>query len=565
MMGYNGVTRREWRWVLILSAVALAATSVPYLAGWMQSSPDHIFGGCILLVDDCYSYLAKMRLGAEGAWLFRIVHTSEAHEGAFLYTFYLALGKLAVLLPIGDLATRLVWGYHGARMMLGLGLLLTVYRFLAAFTARAAVRRLAWLMVAFGGGLGWLLVLLGRSTWWGTPPLDFYLPEGFGLLVLYGFPHLALAQALLLWGVLFFLRSWGALPAEELDRQQDAGKLARMPPRWRRSLSLPREWERLGWGAAAGLAWLLMGLVLPFYVAVGWAVMGAAWWALLVRERRILWQEATWGVVMVLISSPVPLYSAWVFSTDPVYRAWAAQNQILSPHPLHFLSAYGVALALACFAARDVWRADGPGWLTVVWVCVAPVLLYLPFNLQRRLIVGAQAPLSLLAAWGAIKLWRGGKRWLLGALIATMIPTGLILLLGGSAWMLSCPPLVFRDRGEVAALDWLDKRIQPDDVVLTAYDTGNYLPVRVFGRVFLGHGLETVDAEVKEAQVARFFDVRTDDDWRRNLLMAYGIDYVFWGPAERALGAFDPHNTPYLQSIYEVNGYAVFEVGEVEP
>jgi len=141
-----------------------------------------------------------------------------------------------------------------------------------------------------------------------------------------------------------------------------------------------------------------------------------------------------------------------------------------------------------------------------------------------------------------------------------MIATSLVFLAGSGAWMLALPPLVFRDAGEVAALDWLAGQVRPDDVVLAAYDTGNYLPARVGARVFLGHGLETVNAEEKEAQVERFFDVTTDDAWRRQLLARYGVDYVFWGPAERALGAFNPRVASYLRPVYEEGGYTVLKV-----
>ncbi len=530
MIEPGDVTPSERRWVLTWGLVALAITCVPYLLGRSLETPERVFGGCILLIDDCYSYLAKMRMGAQGAWLFHIPYTSEPHSTALLYTFYLLVGKLATLLPGGDLATRVVWVYHGARWVCGLALLATVYRFLAAFTRRVEVRRLAWLLVTCGGGLGWLLVAVGKSNWLGTPPLDFYLPEGFALLALYGFPHVAAAQSLLLGGFLCLLKAW------------------------------ERHRANLKWAALAGFLWLAMGLIVPFYVGVAWAVMGAAWVALGVRRRRVCWRQGWLAGLAVALSAPIVAYSGWVFTTDGVYRTWAAQNRILSPHPLHYLAAYGVPLALACFAARDAWCGDGPGWLALVWVAIVPVLVYLPFNLQRRLVVGVQVPLSLLAAWGAVKLWRRGRRWLVGALVATMVPTACLLLLGGSAWMLSRPALVFRDGGEIAAMDWLEGRIQPAEVVLTAYDTGNYLPVRVPARVFLGHGFETVDFEQKEALVKRFFSVTTGDVWRRQLLAEHGVDYIVWGPAERALGDFEPHTAPYLRQVYEAAGYVVFEV-----
>ena len=532
------VTRQEYRWVLLVSLAVLAVTCMPYLLGWSLKTAESYFGNCIFLADDCYSYLAKMRQGAEGAWLFHIAYTPEPHPGTFFFPFHLLLGKITALFPGGDLTTQLVFVYHGARVLFGLGLLLTVYRFLAEFTRRLAIRRLAWLMVTFGGGLGWLLAALGQPNWLGTPPLDFYLAEGFAFLVLLGFPHIAAAQSLLLWGLLFLLKAW------------------REP-----SLRITHYALRFTFHAAsAGACWLLMGLIVPFYVPVAWAVTGAAWLALGFRKQRTPWREGLLGGVAALVSAPVVAYSTWVFTSDPVYATWAAQNLILSPHPLHYLAAYGIPLLLAAFATRDSWRAEEPVWLPLAWVAVVPVLVYLPFNLQRRLVEGVQVPLSLLAAWGAARLWRSGRRWLVAALLATMLPTSSAILTGSSGWMFTRPAPVFRAAAEMTALDWLAGQTQPNGVILTAYDTGTYLPVRVGARVFLGHGLETVDADGKEAMVTRFFDAATDDSWKQWLLAEYGVDYVFWGPAERALGNFDPGQAPYLRPVYDVGEYSVFEV-----
>ncbi len=548
------ITKREWRWVLAVGVVALALTSVPYLLGIALQSDRQLFGGFVYGVEDGYSYLAKMRQGAEGGWLFHIAYTSEPHPGTFFFPFHLLLGKLASLLPGPDLTARMVWTYHGARLILGMFLLLTTYRFLAAFTSDVRVRRLAFSLVTFGGGLGWLLILFGYENWLGSFPLDLILPEGFAFLVLFAFPHIALAQSLLLWGALFLLRTWG-VGAE-------------------------------GWGAVcgsrfacavlAGLSWLLMGLVVPFYVLVAWAVTGAVWLALALRRviahwgrirlllRSLPWQEAGLAALAGLFTLPVVIYSAWVFLSDPVYATWSAQNLILSPSPLHYLAAYGVLLVLAGFAAPRAWRDKGPGWVALAWVAVVPLLVYLPFNLQRRLVAGVQVPLSLLAAQGLFGLRLRGA-WLRaaagGLLIVLSLTNG--LLVGESCVMLlGRPASVFRHVDEVAALDWLGGRAAPDDVILSAYETGNYLPARVMARSFIGHGPETVHLTAKRALVARFFDPAVSDGWRRDMLAEYGVDWIFWGPAERALGHFDPRTVLWLEPLYQGDGYTILRVTE---
>ena len=536
--------RDEWRFVLILSIVALTVTCIPYMLGAALSTEDRAFGGFVYAVEDCYSYLAKMRQGAEGAWLFHIAYTPEPHPGTLFFPFHLLLGKVAALLPGADLTRHMVWVYHGARVTLGLVLLITVYRFLAACTERVTVRRLAWLIVTFGGGLGWLLVALGQPGWLGSMPLDFILPEGFTFLVLYAFPHIALARSLLLWGILCLVQAWQKRPTSTVQSPDHASRI-----------------RDLKWSTLAGFLWLSMGLIVPFYVVVAWAVMGTAWVALALRERRVPWQAGLLAAEAALVSAPIVIYSARAFTTDPVYATWAAQNQILSPHPLHYLAAYGIPLILAALAARDAWRAERLGWLALAWVAVVPALVYLPFNLQRRLVEGMQVPLSFLAALGILNIrWKGSRaRVVPGVLVAGLSLTNVMLVAGNCLLLQRQPAPIYRDAGEVATLDWLSEQVEPDSVVLAAYETGNYLPARVGARAFVGHGPESIRADEKKALVARFFDSKTENAWRRQLLAQYGVDYVLWGPAERRLGDL-PRQAAYLRRIYDKDGYAVFEV-----
>ncbi|MCX7680585.1 MAG: hypothetical protein N2508_01235, partial [Anaerolineae bacterium] len=165
---------KDYTFLLPNGLLVLLMTSIPYLLGIAQGTQERIFGGFVYALEDCYSYLAKMRLGAAGRWLFRIAYTPEPHPGTLFFPFHILLGKLATLLPGADLTARMVWVYHGARLVCGMVLLLTIYRFLTALTRpeERTLRRLAWLMTAWGGGLGWLLVALGRPDWLGSTPLD---------------------------------------------------------------------------------------------------------------------------------------------------------------------------------------------------------------------------------------------------------------------------------------------------------------------------------------------------------------------------------------------------------
>jgi hypothetical protein len=497
-----------------------------------------------------------MRQGAQGAWLFHIPYTPDEHPGTLFFLLHLLLGKIARLLPGDDLTMRMVVVYHLARVVFGMGLVLSAYRFLAALTEDVSVRRLAWWMVAMGGGLGWLLTALGQIRWLGDVPLDLYFPEGFAFIALYGFPHVAAAQSLLLLGILCLLRAWGGAAGATNWHSLAAG----LPTRRRTGDSTLGS---VKWAALTGLVWILMGLIAPFYVVVAWAIAGAAWLTLCVRRQpgfAIRCREASMVTLAALISTPVVAYSGWVFTIDPVYGVWAAQNQITSPNPIHYLAAYGMPLALAAFAIRDAWRDETRAWLAVSWLAVVPLLVYLPVNLQLRLATGVQVPLSLLAAQGAVRLWNEGRRWMSLSLLALMTPTSVFLLVSSTVWIIGRPSPSFRDAAEILALDWLAKHSQVGDIVLTTYESGSYLPARASVGVLVGHDLEVRDAEKKRHLIERFFDATEDNAWRQRFLAQYGVDYILWGPAERGLGSFDPSDASCLRQAYGGEAYAVFEV-----
>ena len=521
------VTRSELRWMLIASLAVILLASLPTLYAWALADADHVFSGFVYNAEDGNSYLAKMRLGARGDWLFRLVYTPEEHQGALVYIFYLLLGKLAAGLGLSHIVV-----YHLARALLGLGLLLTVYAFTARFTTNVTVRRVAWSLVAIGSGLGWLLTLLGATSWLGSLPLDFWVPEAYAFLVLYSSPHLALAEALLLWAILWTLNAF-----------QGRG---------------------LGWCLYAGLAAFAMAWILPFYAGVLAAVMGAYLLALLVRRRRIPWQETGLTVLVGLGALPPVLYSAWVFTTNPAFVAWAAQNRILSPHPIHYLLGFILLLVPAVWGAILALRQGEELWLLpVAWVLVVPVLLYLPFNLQRRMVAAVQVPLALLAAVGLVA-WFRHRRLVLVAYVDIASLSNLLLVAGSLGPIQQRTAPVYRAGDEVAALEWLAAHSQPEETVLASFQVGNVIPARTDLRVFAGHGPETLDSAEKRADVRRFFKPDASREWRQTLLKEYGIDYVIFGPAERSLGDWDPFSAQYLELMQREGQYAIFAVASQE-
>ena len=517
-----GVTPREWRWATAFAVAVMALTTVPYLVAAAAQNANWRFGGFLLAVEDGNSYVAKMSEGARGAWLFTLPYSTEPQRGVLVYSFYLLLGRLA-----GPDHDTQVIAYHAARVLFGVALLLASYLFLSEFLPRVSQRRLGLLLVALGGGLGWLVALLFPAGLLGSLPVDVISPEAFSYLVLFGFPHLAAARCLFLLGLLAY---------------------------WR------------GRGVLAGLALLGVGLIQPVPVIVAWVVVGVylvlSWWWRRQRGELAAWyHDVLAGLVLGALSAPMVLYTLLVLSADPVLRQWNAQNQLPSPSPFHYLLAYGIWLTVAVPGWRVLWRRQPRlALLAGGWVVAAPLLLYVPVPIQRRLIEGVQLPLASLAVMGLTVALRRFRRWLVPAVAAATLPTAAVLwLIALLAARLPAEP-TFHPADQLAAFAWLARHAPPGQAVLSAFDTGNALPAYAPVVSYIGHGPETVFLAVKAPRVAAFYRASTPDTDRLALLSDGRIAYIIVGPHERALGDFEPGHAGYLQLRFQDGAYSVYEV-----
>jgi hypothetical protein len=173
------------------------------------------------------------------------------------------------------------------------------------------------------------------------------------------------------------------------------------------------------------------------------------------------------------------------------------------------------------------------------------------------------APLAILAVLGLrdLKISPRARNLVSLGLVAGSMLSTLYLAFGGALLVFNRSPKLFEPAAVVAAMDWLGAQSQVNDTVFSSERTGSYVPARIGHRVYLGHEMETADYARKTQTVARFFD-QMDDAARREVLRACNCRFVFWGPSERALGAFQPAQAPYLKRVYANATTSIFEVSE---
>ncbi|MEW5987142.1 MAG: hypothetical protein AB1791_10950 [Chloroflexota bacterium] len=583
---------KEWLLVTAVSLAAVLLTLLPYVLGYTLARPGTVFSGLIMNPEDSQSYFAKMLEGYDGGWLYTIPFTAEPHTPAFVGGFYLTLGHLA---RAAHLSLEAAWQL--ARLSCGFFLYLTLFGFVKTWLPGRRHYWTAFCLAAFGSGLGWLLFLVGRPYWLGEFPVDFKMPEAHPFFTVLTFPHASFSTALILLSMWLMGKALGSRRPPTADGRPTTAN------------DFPATSGRGSWlyASAAGLVNLLLVITYPYLIYLIVLTAGLFWLvriAQLVGGRRpaaVIFHDSFLIGLSLLVPAPLVIYYAFTTQNNPIFRAWATQSVTPSPPWPHYLVAYGLLLLLALlpimrnaysvirnrrYSTHDVLRITHYGLrdttLLWLWLLAATLLLFAPVNAQRRFVQGVQVPLAVLATIGLLDValpWLERRRWfrrlaerpgysaaglqrlLLVAFLAFMSLSNVYVLVSVSVTAaLQQPDPLFRRQAEVEAVAWLRENTPRTAVVLGDYQTGNLVAARAGNRVVIGHWTETADFATKVTQVARFYSDTAGDAWRQEWLARYGVAYVWYGPRERSLGAFNPSRATYLQPVYEAADFSIFAV-----
>ena len=514
------ISRGEWSFVLMTVLVVASLALIPFVRAAAAAPQGMVFSGAILNAQDTNSYFAKMRQGYAGSWLFRLPYSIEEQEGIVFFILYLALGHLARLTGLS-----LVFVFHAARIISGSVLVVTLYRFLAEFTADVRIRRWTFLVAVFGSGLGFYALLGGFDS-----SIDLTIPEANNFFSILANPHFPLASAAAIWGIWIVFGAdrdsvwrWMALITIGLIIVQLS------------MLLLPGLWAALG----AGVLWQ-------------WRAKGSKASSEIIRRALGLMAITGAGVLLYFLAA----------RNDAVLAAWTAQNVTPSPPVWAYLLGFGLLLPLAGFSLWELRKSSSPlPWVLAGWLFGVAVLLYFPYPLQRRFAGGVGVPLGILAGLGfaRIILRTIGARRLAGLLLLMLfiLPTNFLLV-----GVLSLAPergdeFVYLTQGEAQSLRWLGANASAADVVLASAQLGNFIPAYSAARVVYGHPFETIDAPTREALVNSFFAGQLNSAEAEAFLTDFGVTYILSGPRERVTDV-DSWLPPSAVPVYSSEDATIF-------
>jgi len=541
---------REWRFVLVVILALLILTTIPYLFGYLTTPPDKVFMGIMINIPDHMQYFSWMR-ELTTAHLSANKLTPEPNQPVFFNLLWWMMGRFGNLVGLGYAGM-----FQVLRYVSGVLFFLMVYRLFVWLFKDVLMRQTAFLITAFTSGLGWVLVVMKYTVTDGELlfPLDVYVAEGNTFLSLLGYPHFVAAM---LYIFVFDL----------ILRGEVTGKYR--------------------YAVWAGLVALFLGWQHAYDLLIVYGVLGAYGLLRLVRDRAIPKYLLFSSIIVAIISWWPALYSVLLTSLDPLWKEVLAQfaNAGVFTPPLYRLP---VLLGLTFILAIYTFIRSNPLKLTQIsnndlfimgWFLITFVLIYIPADFQIHMLNGWQVPIAVLATQGlfryvipAIRLklekvnwhWSDAviKKGVVAAFLMVIIPTNVYLFFWRFVDLNRGDYPYYLYQEELAGMRWLEKNAEPDDVVLSSEMIGQYIPAFSGTHAFLGHWAQTVDYYSKVEMVNEFFSDSVPPMRRKEILSAYSVDYVFYGPFERTIGNFPLETESFLENVYTSPLVSIYKVNK---
>ncbi|HWQ03854.1 MAG TPA: hypothetical protein VN452_00710 [Longilinea sp.] len=307
-------------------------------------------------------------------------------------------------------------------------------------------------------------------------------------------------------------------------------------------------------------AGVLLGIIFPFAIVVAVVLTcGAVTYDVFTKEK-IGWQTP---LIFLSLGGLTILYQFIVIRTDPILAAWDKQNHTPSPELWDLLISLSPLILFAVLNAYWAFRSrNRKEVFLAIWLFLGFLLIYVPFSLQRRFLLGYMIPVAGLAASGIAKI--ADKKTKLACLVALCVtlPTLWIILFGGFTSVRNPESPLVLNKIEMMGISYLAQNSQPEEIVLASPRTGAIIPAYTGLRVVYGHPFETVNALTEKGLVERFFSSSMDAEslsWAKEI----GVDWILWGPDEDQVGILPALLPKDVQLKFESDHLKVFRLQDV--
>jgi hypothetical protein len=431
-------------------------------------------------------YFSAIGWGKRGGLAFPNLYDTQSKKPMFVYTAYVLIGKLTKILNISNSLS-----FHLAAVFFSFVLGIIIWWFLGIFIKEKKEKIVIYILLIFGGGLGWLFF----------PQL--VLPDlgqpGFILESAFRRPHEAISSSVFLLTIGFF---WQGINKKDKKLLIMGAVSAFLMSFFHPYTLLTLVIIFFTW---ASFYWFKNSDTKYFSILIYLGLSGTVW--LIIIGKSLIENPGFSGLMLQVQKSPAPLL---------VVLGWG----ILFPFTL-----------MSLFNKTDN-KEDN---FLKIWFIFGWLIIYLPFGFQRLLIRGLWFPVVILAV--------KSLSWLAKKFSLNYISLAVIIIIFSSPTSFST---FFRrlnespenrwiylsaDEGEV--INYLRLKGKNEEGVMASYRIANLIPAQTAKRVWAGHEFQTPDFNNRIQEVNKFYANKMTDNEARSFLNKTGTSWVFFGQDEK--------------------------------
>jgi len=535
----KSITKQEWKfWAKVLVAV-LILTSLSRIFIILWTPHDYVpRGNSIMSFVDRYVYISYIEQAREGNFLFQDLFTSKEESVPMLNIFWLGAGLFARFTGFsGNFVLEFL------RIALIPLLLFVAYLLLAFFIKNIFQRKLGFLLAALGGGLGFVLmpvlylveVFYPKGAILRDLPVDLDAAEAFLFTTSYYSAHFIFSTTLFILILLLTL--------------------------------LATEKKKVIYAVPAGIMGLVLANFHPFTIVSLTFVFGIYFLYLLWQDRKAAFFLFKYFLIYFALLLPSIIYHLYMFQS-PWWQNQTWNSTTFRPYFLAIVFGYGLILFFAIYALilsfKRKLKIKNEKFL-LCWVLGQIVLVFLPISVQGRFFEGYSLALIILASYPLAgylekRSWMTKGKVYAAAIFLVFFGLSYIFLifldLRNTYWRGN---LVYIQRDAIEAMEELKNLVGKDDLILSDIYNATIIPGISVRRVFVGHGVETIDYERKYKILKRFM-ASTDVFERKTILESNRIDYLFYDAGWKDYWTWNPDESDFLQKVYEKGNYKIYKV-----
>ena len=506
------------KWKLFVLVIWLFFLLFPVIFGFSQSKNGLVFSGLVFNPIDGYSYLAKMQQGEAGAWAFDLPYSPLPNNEIYIFTLYALFGHISRILGLS-----IPFIYHFFRILFAILLFFSLQELLSNFfKIEDLYYKGAFISLLFGGGLGWIYFLSGKL------PIDFWVAESFIFLSSFSNPHFVLSLLIMSILLTFIIRNQ--------------------------------------FGIKFAIIIFILSVILASISPFAAIMIGLIFWINIILDREFI-KEKLFN--LAVFSSPavaIGFYQYLTIRTDPVLNNWNSQNITQTPSIINLLFSFSPFIIGILILVITLWKKktilEKSTYLFLSWIVFALIMVFIPFNLQRRFLVGIYLPV-VIVFWVLLREYFSTNKkikvkWINFVLIGMALPSNLLLFSGSVNAINHHDPIFFINENIVKAIKFLETNAEEESVILANEENGLIIPALARFKVVYGHPFESINAEETRIFVSDFWMNKLSDEQSRNFLETNNVDFIFCEYVNNINNC--PTITQALYLIYNADNIAIFQV-----